>query len=64
MSGGTIKIVVNKLNWRTISSGAGLFGLFVVLFSAIQFATPNLVGNDGYFHIKFTQIMRQQGLVP
>jgi hypothetical protein len=41
-----------------------LFALFALLFAAIQFATPNLFGNDGYFHIKFAQIMRQQGLRP
>jgi hypothetical protein len=52
------------VNWGAIVTGIGLFGLFVVLFSIIQFATPNLVGNDGYFHIKFSQIMRQQGLRP
>lgn len=53
-----------RFNWRTLFTGAGLFGLFVALFSAIQFATPNLVGNDGYFHIKFAQVMREQGLRP
>jgi hypothetical protein len=29
---------------------------------AVQTATPNIVGNDGYYHIKFAQLMRQQGL--
>jgi hypothetical protein len=52
------------VKWGVVATGMGLFGLFVVLFTIIQFATPNLVGNDGYFHIKFSQIMRQQGLRP
>jgi len=34
------------------------------LLAIIQFATPDLAGNDGYYHIKLAQIMRQQGLHP
>lgn len=52
------------LRWQPLLIGAGLFGVFVVLFVAIQFATPHLAGNDGYYHIKLAQIMRQQGLRP
>jgi hypothetical protein len=42
----------------------GLFGLFVALFAIVQFATPNLAGNDGYYHIKLAQIMGVRGLLP
>ena len=41
--------------------------LFVVFFAAlllIQFATPGLVGNDGYYHIKASYILRTEGLKP
>ena len=51
-------------NRHLLLRGALLFILFALLFAALQFATPNLFGNDGYFHIKFAQIMRQQGLRP
>jgi hypothetical protein len=44
--------------------GAGLFGLFFVVLAVIQFATPDLAGNDGYYHIKIAQIMGRQGLRP
>ncbi|MDX1520747.1 MAG: hypothetical protein R3264_03910 [Anaerolineae bacterium] len=44
--------------------GLGLFSLFILIFALIQFATPSLIGNDGYYHIKLAQIMRQQGLHP
>ncbi len=44
--------------------GAGLFGSFVLLLAVIQFSTPDMAGNDGYYHIKLAQIMRQQGLRP
>ncbi|MDH3674608.1 MAG: hypothetical protein OES12_03860, partial [Anaerolineae bacterium] len=47
-----------------ILGGAGLFGLFIALFAIVQFATPNLAGNDGYYHIKLAQIMGERGLLP
>lgn len=64
MRGHITKMIVRTQRWHTIVAGAGLLMLFIVLMTIIQFATPNLVGNDGYFHIKFTQIMREQGLIP
>jgi len=50
--------------YRTILVGLGLWAIFVAVLAAIQFATPALVGNDGYYHIKLAQIMRDQGLRP
>ena len=40
---------------------AALAGALLVLL-ALQFATPNLVGNDSYFHIKYAEVMRQAGV--
>lgn len=40
---------------------AALAGALLVLL-ALQFATPNLVGNDSYFHIKYAEVMREGGL--
>ena len=42
--------------------GAGLFGLFIILFAMIQFATPDLAGNDGYYHIKLAQSHASRGV--
>ena len=53
-----------QVRWQTILTAAGLLGLFVALLAAVQFATPALAGNDGYYHIKLAQVMRQQGLRP
>lgn len=53
-----------RVNWAIILTGVALCGLFVALLAAIQFATPNLVDNDGYYHIKLAQLMRQEGLRP
>jgi hypothetical protein len=50
--------------WHTLLTGAGLFALFVTFLAIVQFATPNLVGNDGYFHIKMAYLMRTEGLRP
>lgn len=41
-----------------------LFFVFSLGMSVIQFSTPDLAGNDGYYHIKMAQIMRQEGLRP
>lgn len=53
-----------QFNWQPLLTGAGLLGLFVTLLAVIQFSTPALAGNDGYYHIKLAQVMRQQGLRP
>ncbi|MCS6907995.1 MAG: hypothetical protein RML93_08970 [Anaerolineales bacterium] len=41
-----------------------LFGLFFVFLAGVQFVSPDLVGNDGYYHIKMAYMLRQQGLKP
>jgi len=45
-------------------TGTALCGLFVALLTVIQFATPNLVDNDGYYHIKLASLMRTEGVKP
>lgn len=41
-----------------------LFALFFFGMSIIQFATPNLPDNDGFYHIKLAWLMRTEGLKP
>jgi hypothetical protein len=49
---------------------AGVFGdgllvataIVALVFSIVQWATPNIIGIDGYYHIRFAQIMRERGL--
>ena len=55
---------LTRIKWPRILTGVGLFALFVALFANIQFATPDLAGNDGYYHIKIAQVMRLEGLRP
>ncbi len=44
--------------------GVGLLSLFLAFLAVAQFSTPNLVGNDGYYHIKMAYLMRTEGLRP
>lgn len=41
-----------------------LFVLFFLGMAVIQFATPNMPDNDGFYHIKLAYLMRTQGLKP
>jgi intracellular septation protein A len=56
--------ITAQIGWRTLTTGVGLFGLFIIFLAMAQFATPNLVGNDGYYHIKMAYLMRTEGLRP
>jgi hypothetical protein len=60
----TIQNLLSRVNKTVLLTGVSLWILFVVLLAIIQFATPNLAGNDGYYHIKLAQVMREQGLRP
>ena len=42
----------------------GLFLIFILGMSLIQFATPDMPDNDGFYHIKLAQLMRTDGLTP
>lgn len=59
-----LRLAAAGIDWRVLFTGAALLIAFIAGLAAIQFASPNLAGNDGYFHIKFAQVMRQQGLRP
>ncbi len=53
-----------EFDWRVFLTGLGLLGLFLLFLGTVQFSTPNLSSTDGYFHIKFAEVMRDQGLRP
>lgn len=50
--------------WRVWILGLALFGLFAGLLAYVQFGTPALADNDGYYHMKMGWLIRQQGLKP
>ena len=41
-----------------------LFLLFFLGMALIQFATPDMPDNDGFYHIKLAWLMRTEGLKP
>lgn len=58
----------NRTAWQsrliTLIQAGLLLTLFIALFAVVQFATPGLAGNDGYYHIKMGYLIRQEGLTP
>lgn len=52
------------IKYEKLLSGLLLLVVIVLYLYQIQFSTPNLVGNDGYYHIKMAEIMRLEGLKP
>jgi hypothetical protein len=50
--------------WSTLFFTAVLLGIFAGSLAWIQFSTPDLPDNDGYYHIKLAYLMRTQGLRP
>ena len=61
---GLIQRVNSIVNWRTLLTGILLGVVVFVFLGLVQFSTPDLAGNDGYYHIKFAYLMRTEGLKP
>jgi len=49
---------------RVVAAAISLFIVFILLFAGVQYATPGLIGNDGYYHAKMGLLVRQEGLTP
>jgi len=52
------------VRWDTIVLPILLFLLFFCSMALIQFATPDMPDNDGFYHIKLASLMRTEGLKP
>ena len=50
--------------WVTVFLSLFLFLLFFGSMAFVQFATPDLPDNDGYYHIKLASLMRTESLKP
>ena len=48
----------------TILTGLLLMCVFVLFMGLVQFSTPDMPDNDGYYHIKMAALMRTEGLKP
>jgi hypothetical protein len=40
----------------------GALATAAVVLAGLQFSTPNLIGNDSYFHIRYAEIVREAGV--
>lgn len=56
--------LVFRLRWRTVTVGVLLAAFFIALLALVQFTIPNLAGIDDHYHIRFAQLMREEGLKP
>jgi len=52
------------VRWDAITLPVLLFLLFFCSMALIQFSTPDMPDNDGFYHIKLASIMRTEGLKP
>ncbi len=47
---------------RTAVTAVILLVIFIAGFAVVQYGTPALAGNDGYYHMKMGYLIRQEGL--
>jgi len=52
------------LNWVGIRTSLLVWSFFIFFLALVQFSTPDLPDNDGYYHIKLAYLMRTEGLTP
>ncbi|GJM41918.1 MAG: hypothetical protein DHS20C20_22000 [Ardenticatenaceae bacterium] len=53
-----------KLDEKVVATAVFLFLVFIAGFAVVQYATPGLAGNDGYYHMKMGYLIRTEGLTP
>lgn len=53
-----------KTRRQFLQHSLGLFLLFLLGMAFIQFVTPDMPDNDGFYHIKLAWLMRTEGLKP
>lgn len=59
-----LALAFQRVDVRTLFTAAMLLTLFITLFAVVQFGTPGLAGNDGYYHVKMGYLIREEGLKP
>jgi hypothetical protein len=56
--------VFTQPTWKTALLAAALFVVFFTSLAWVQFSTPDMPDNDGFYHIRLADIMRTQGWKP
>ncbi len=59
-----LRQVLSRPTIQRVLGGLLLLAIFIAFLAAVQFSTPDLPDNDGYYHIKLAYLMRTQGLKP
>jgi hypothetical protein len=59
-----VTFIKRKESLKTLLMGLSVFVVFLLFMGLVQFSTPDLPGNDAYYHIKIAYLMRTQGLKP
>lgn len=58
---------MKNFSWSKLpvwTRAALLFAVFFAFMAGIQFSTPDMPDNDGFYHIKMALLIREQGLKP
>lgn len=50
--------------WRSAGRGLLIWAVFILFLALVQFSTPDMPDNDGFYHIKLAYIMRTESLKP
>lgn len=53
-----------KWDVKLLATAVFLLFVFITGFAIVQYATPGLAGNDGYYHMKMGYLIRTEGLTP
>ena len=64
LSSKEITIFRRQVNLQVLLTPVILFVLFMLFTGLVQFSTPNMPDNDGFYHIKMAYLMRTEGLKP
>jgi hypothetical protein len=54
----------NLERWTLRLTGVAVFLAFLLAMAWVQFSTPDMPDNDGFYHIKMAELMRTEGLKP
>lgn len=55
---------VSSRLWNTWRYGVFVWVIFAAFLALVQFSTPDMPDNDGFYHIKLAYLMRNEGLKP
>jgi hypothetical protein len=58
----TIRRLALRIDRQMLLTATLLFTLSAALFAFVQFGTPNLADNDGFYHMRMGALIREQGL--